>query len=115
MIVLQETNNAQNINFIPREYTAGASYTFNIVDETQNKSVYSQATTGVTQNLYYNRYSASFTTLKQGIYYMLTVLSGTNVIFKDKIYCTNQTDLPQYTINSGEYTSNDTTNEFITI
>jgi len=115
MIVLLESGSAQNINFIPRQFTAGASYTVNIVDETQNKNVYSQATTGITENLYYNIYNAAFTNLKQGIYYMLTILSGTNVIFKDKIYCTNQTDLPQYTINSGEYTSNDTTNEFITI
>lgn len=115
MIVLKETNNAQNINFIPRLYVSGASYTFNIVDETKNKNVYSQATTSVSQNLYYNRYTAAFTTLKQGVYYMLTVLSGAEVIFKDKIYCTNQTNLPQYTINSGEYVSNVTTNEFITI
>lgn len=115
MIVLQETGSAQNIDFIPRQFTANASYTFNIVDETQNKNVYSQATTSVSQNLYYNRYNAVFTTLKQGVYYMLTILSGTEVIFKDKIYCTNQTDLPQYTINSGEYVSNASTNEFITI
>lgn len=115
MIVLKESNNAQNINFIPREYISGASYTINIVDETKNKNVYTQATTAISQVLYYNRFNASFTTLKQGIYYMITILSGTNVIFKDKIYCTNQTNLPQYTINSGEYTSNVTTNEFITI
>ena len=115
MIVLKETNSAQNIDFIPRQFIANASYTFNIVDETKNKNVYSQATTSVSQNLYYNRYNASFTALKQGIYYMLTILSGTEVIYKDKIYCTNQTNLPQYTINSGEYTSNVTTNEFITL
>ena len=115
MIILKETNNNQNVDFIPRQFTQGASYTFNIVDETKNKNVYSQATTSVSQSLYYNRYTDSFTALKQGIYYMLTVLSGTEVIFKDKIYCTNQTNLPQYTINSGEYVSNVTTNEFITI
>ena len=115
MIVLLESNNAQNINFIPREYISGASYTINIVDETKNKNVYSQATTAISKNLYYNKYSAAFTNLKQGVYYMLTILSGTIVIFKDKIYCTNQTNLPEYTINSGQYTPNNTTNEFITI
>tara|TARA_R110000772_G_scaffold37771_3_gene89537 strand:+ start:428 stop:772 length:345 start_codon:yes stop_codon:yes gene_type:complete len=114
MIVLQESGSAQNINFIPREFTANASYTVKIKDETQNKEVYSQATTGISQNLYYNRFNAVFP-VKQDIYYMLTILSGTTEIFKDKIYCTNQTNLPEYTINSGEYTSNDTTNEFITL
>ena len=46
---------------------------------------------------------------------MLTILSGANEIFKDKIFCTNQTDLPQYTINSGEYITNASDNEFITV
>ena len=114
MIVLQESSSAQNIDFIPRQFTANASYTVKITDETQNKEVYNQATTGITQNLYYNRYNAIFP-VKQDIYYTLKVLSGTEVIFKDKIFCTNETDLPAYTINSGEYITNASTNEFITI
>ena len=114
MIVLQESGSAQNIDFIPREFTANASYTVKITDETQNKEVYSQATTSISQNLYFNRYNAVFP-VKQDIYYTLKILSGSSVVFLDKIYCTNQTDLPAYTINEGEYTSNSTTNEFITI
>jgi len=114
MIVLQESSSAQNIDFIPREFTAGASYTVKIKDETQNKNVYNQATTEITQNLYFNRYNAIFP-VKQDIYYTLTILSGTDEIFKDKIFCTNQTDLPQYTINSGEYITNASDNEFITV
>ena len=114
MIVLRESGSAQNIDFIPREFTAGASYTVKIKDETQNKQVYSQATSGISQSLYFNRYSAVFP-VKQDIYYMLTILSGANEIFKDKIFCTNQTDLPQYTINSGEYVTNASDNEFITV
>ena len=114
MIVLQESGSAQNIDFIPREFTANASYTVKITDETQNKEVYNQATTSISQNLYFNRYNAVFP-VKQDIYYTLKILSGSSVVFMDKIYCTNQTDLPAYTINSGEYTSNSTTNEFITI
>ena len=114
MIVLQESGSAQNIDFIPRQFTLGASYTVKIKDETKNKEVYSQATTSISQNLYFNRYNAVFP-VKQDIYYMLTILSGTNEIFKDKIFCTNQTDLPHYTVNSGEYITNASDNEFITV
>ena len=82
-----------------------------ILNESTNKQIYSQATTGITQELYYNRYSAVFP-VKQDIFYILTILSGTDVIFKDKIFCTNQV-VADYTVNNGEYVSNDTDNEFI--
>ena len=111
MIILQESGSAQNIDFIPREYTSGSSYTVRILNESTNKQIYSQATTGITQELYYNRYNAVFP-VKQDIFYILTILSGTDVIFKDKIFCTNQV-ISDYTVNNGEYVSNDTDNEFI--
>ena len=111
MIILQESGSAQNIDFIPREYISGSSYTVKILNESTNKQIYSQATTGITQELYYNRYSAVFP-VKQDIFYILTILSGTDVIFKDKIFCTNQV-VADYTVNNGEYVSNDTDNEFI--
>tara|TARA_B110000285_G_scaffold203670_1_gene239958 strand:+ start:3096 stop:3443 length:348 start_codon:yes stop_codon:yes gene_type:complete len=115
MVILQESASAQTIKFIPRQWVSGGSYTVNIVDETQNKNVYTQVTTSISEDKYFNSYSDTFSTLKQGIYYMMTILSGTSVIFMDKIYCTNQNNLPQYTINQGEYTEHNTENEFITI
>ena len=102
MIILQESGSAQNIDFIPRQYTSGSSYTVKILNESTNKQVYSQATTGITQELYYNRYNAIFP-VKQDIFYILTIFSGTDVIFKDA----------DYTVNNNEYVSNDTDNEFI--
>ncbi len=115
MVILQESGSAQTLKFIPRQWVSGGSYTVNIVDETQNKNIYSQVTTSIVEDKYYNTFTDTFSNLKQGIYYIITILSGTSIIFKDKIYCTNQTDLTAYTINQGEYIENNTENEFITI
>ena len=114
MIVLQESASAQNIDFIPRTFTSGNTYNVTIVNETTNTEVHNVNTTSITENLYYNRYNATFN-LKQDVTYNLTIKSGSDVIFKDKIYCTNQTDLPAYTVNESEYIFNDTDNEFITL
>jgi len=114
MIVLQESASAQNIDFIPRTFTSGNTYNVTIVNETTNTEVHNVDTTSITENLYYNRYNATFN-LKQDVTYNLTIKSGSDVIFKDKIYCTNQTDLPAYTVNESEYIFNDTDNEFITL
>tara|TARA_R110000803_G_scaffold51477_2_gene106379 strand:+ start:632 stop:973 length:342 start_codon:yes stop_codon:yes gene_type:complete len=113
MIVLQESVSAQTINFIPRQFVSGDSYNITILNETTNTEVYNQNTTAITEYLYYNKYSAVFP-VKQDITYIITV-TGSELVYKDKIFCTNQTNLPQYTINSGEYVSNASTNEFITI
>lgn len=115
MVILQESGSEQTIKFIQREWVSNASYTINIVDETQNKNVYSQSTTSITEDKYFNSYTGTFNNVKQGIYYTLTILSGSDVIYKDKIYCTNQSDLADYSINESVYTTNDTDNEFITI
>jgi len=114
MIVLQQSASAQNIDFIPRTYTSGNTYNVTIVNETTNTEAHNVDTTSITENLYYNRYNAVFT-LTQDVTYNLTIKSGSDVIFKDKIYCTNQTNLPAYTVNQNEYIYNDTDNEFITL
>jgi len=40
--------------------------------------------------------------------------SGGDIIYRDKIFCTNQTPV-DYTINDSIFTTNSTANEFITI
>ena len=113
MIVLQESSSEQTIKFIPRSFTSGNSYTVKVVNETTGKTVHNASTTGITENLYYNEYRAVLS-LKQNNYYTITI-TGTEVVFKDKIYCTNQADLTSYTVNSGQYTTKSSDNEFITL
>ena len=111
MIILQETGSAQNLDFIPRSFTSGTTYNVSIINEQSNITVYNQNTTSVSQVLYYNRYSAAFG-LKVDNFYMLTIKAGANIVFKDKIFCTNQT-IASYTVNNSQYAANTTTNDFI--
>lgn len=50
--------------------------------------------------------------LKEGNFYSLEVKNGSDVIYKDKIFCTNQT-VSSYSVNNGQYTSNTSNNDFI--
>jgi len=110
MIILQESGSSQTINFIPREYTQGTTYTVKIVNESTNAEVYNQDVTTFTENLYYFQHSDTFS-LKEDTFYMLTITSS-KVVFKDKIFCTNQT-VTDYSVNEAEYTPHTTQNEFI--
>ena len=113
MIVLKESASAQTINFIPRQFVSGASYNVTIINETTNTKVYNVDTTAITEHLYHNQFSAVFP-IKQDITYTITV-TGTEVVYKDKIFCTNQSDVTSYSVNEGAYIFNDTDNEFITV
>ena len=113
MIVLEESASAQTINFIPRQFVSGDSYNVTIINETTNTEVYNVDTTAITEHLYHNQFSAVFP-VKQDITYTITV-TGTDVVFKDKIFCTNQADVTSYSVNENAYIFNDTDNEFITV
>lgn len=111
MIILQESESSQTINFIPREYTEGTTYTVKITNESTNSDVYNQDVTSFTENLYYYQHADTFS-LKENTFYLLTI-TATDVVFKDKIFCTNQT-ATSYSVNDSEYTIHETdTNEFI--
>lgn len=113
MTILQSSTDSQTINFIPREYTEGTTYTITIKDETTNKEVFSSTTTTFTALDYYFQYSSVFT-LVENTMYMLEIKDGTNVIFKDKIFCTNQ-NVTTYSVNDNEYIKNTIANDFIVL
>ena len=113
MTILQSTTDSQTLNFIPREYTSGTTYTISIKDETTNKEVFSSTATTFSALDYYFQYSRVFT-LVENTMYMLEIKDGTNVIFKDKIFCTNQ-NVATYSVNDNEYIKNTTANNFIVL
>ena len=45
---------------------------------------------------------------------MLEIKDGNNVVFKDKVFCTNQ-NVTTYSVNKNAYTSNTTANDFIVL
>lgn len=118
MIVLQSSTNSQTFSFIPREYTQGNTYTIKMINESSNTEVFSATTTAFTEVDYYYQYTDSFVlnnkTLEENTMYMLEIKNGNDVVFKDKVFCTNQ-NVTTYSVNKDVYTSNTTANDFIVL
>ena len=106
MIILKEQEEEQSLKFIPRTYKATSIV---LVNEMTNES------TTITPDFYIDSYylftSATFD-LKEGNFYTLSILNDNDVVYKDKIFCTNQV-IANFSINDGQYVANQTTNDFI--
>jgi len=83
-----------------------------ITDEIENKTITVPIVTSVNTG-YHNYITAAFT-LKEARSYLITLKQGSEIIYRDKIYCTNQA-VTNYTINQGQYVSQTSNNEFIVI
>jgi hypothetical protein len=106
MIILKEQGTDQTFKFIPRTMNAD---TMDIKDEAENTTVTYAITFSV------DRYYMSITdtvALKEGRQYVLTVKNGTDIVYKDMIFCTNQV-IEDFTVNDNEYVQHSTDNEFI--
>jgi hypothetical protein len=106
MIILKEQNTAQTLKFIPRSYGAD---TIVLRNETTNEIQTISAT--FTLDSYYLSTSKIFD-LKENTFYNLTIKNGVEVVYKDKVFCTNQV-LKDYTVNKDEYVAHATNNDFI--
>ena len=114
MIILQETNNNQIVKVIPREYYTTTTYTVSITSDSENKNVYTNNFTNqFTADKYWYQFSDSFPNLEQDNFYTLRITDqSSNNVFRGRIFCTNQT-IGSYSVNSGQYTTTTSTNEFI--
>lgn len=118
MKILTTSSSAQTIKVIPREYVTSATLT--IRDDTSNTSKnYSVTASTVDDDLVFN---VTFSpVLAEGLYYDMTLKnSSSKIIYKDKIFCTDQTinqaNNNYYTVNSGVYTTeNSFDDDYITI
>ena len=118
MLILTESLSSQSFTVIPRSYTATSTV---IKEEGADVSAtYSSTFTRVdyndtldTEGTYLK--IAGIIALEEYKFYSIEVLNGTDVIYKDRIYCTNQT-IADFSINNGEYVVAPTTdNTFIVI
>ena len=107
MIVLQETNDTQTFSFIPRS----DSYDGLFLTDDQTNVEEEVAIDDNTIGDYINTITATFD-LKEGHFYNLVLKDGADVVYKDKVFCTNQ-PIVSFSVNNGQYTSNSTTNDFI--
>jgi len=108
MIYLLESASPQTFKFIPRVLEATSMV---IEDEAENTSVTIAITPSV--STYYLSVTKTLT-LVEGRNYTIKVLNGTDVVFKGKIFCTNQTPV-DYSLNNGEYVQNTTDDDYVII
>lgn len=106
MIVLTTSTSAQTFSFIPR-----GSFNTMIVTDDQTNTPVTIAITSQTIGDYVNTITASFA-LKEGHFYDLVLKQGTDIVYKDRIFCTDQ-NIVSFSVNNGQYTSNTTSNTFI--
>jgi len=107
MIILQESNTAQTFAFIPRSTPYN---TLTVTDEQTGVTTNVTITNSISAS-YYERIQATFS-LKENHFYTLEVKQNTDVVFKDKVFCTNQS-IPTFSVNAGQYTVNNSNNDFI--
>jgi hypothetical protein len=105
MIILKEQATAQTLNAII--YGSSAD-TIVLRDEETNIETEIDAVFSIDK--YFVTTSVIFP-IKESKYYTLTIKDGTNVVYRDKIFCTNQT-LDTYSINKDAYVEHVTTNEY---
>lgn len=103
----------QSFKYIPRaEYTT-QTFTYTVKDEQTNK--YESTTASTTVNKNYMEATMTFGStnapFREGHFYTLEVTSGDTLIYRDKIFCTDQvTEQSKYNVNKDVYTTNDTYN-----
>jgi hypothetical protein len=100
----------KKIYFAPR--ATGVSVSVKITDEETNIS-----RTFDTYASQSGNYSEIFLDeVVEGRYYTIRISSDGNEIYRGKVYCTNQTDLEKFSVNSGEFTyyeDTDNDNQYI--
>lgn len=94
MKVLTTSSNPQELKVIPRSYPS--LITVKVRNESTN-GVDTYTDVSTTQDKGYLVFSESYT-LEEAFSYELTILDGSAVIYKDKIFCTNQ-DIADYSVN----------------
>ena len=107
MIVLNVSELSQIISFIPRD---GSYDTLELTDEQTNDTQVVNIIDS-TVGEYYHTIEAIFD-LVENHFYMWVLKAGPDILFKDKVFCTNQ-PFVSFSVNNGQYVSSTTTNDFI--
>jgi hypothetical protein len=94
MKVLTTSTSPQEIKIIPRSYPS--LVTVKVRNESTN-GIETLSNVSTTQDKGYLVFSTAYD-LEEAFMYELTILDGSNVIYKDKIFCTNQ-DIASYSVN----------------
>ena len=108
MIILTTENvTNQLLRFIPRSRIFDS---VKITDEQTNVTAIINSYTFEAGD-YWCSLSAVFN-LKENHFYTIEIKNNTTIVFRDKIFCTDQST-SSFSVNNAQYTSNNTTNTFI--
>ena len=105
MIILTTSATAQSLSVIPRSYVS--TFTLSIRDDSTNVEKTYSITSAVNSGNYLNFNNIFDPILVENHFYDLKLISNGEVIYKDRIFCTDQ-DIDQlnsdyYNLNSNEY------------
>jgi len=106
MIVLTTSQSLQTFSFIPRE-----TPTSMILTDDQTNVPVTVVWQLNTEGDYVQTITAIFD-LIEGHFYDLVLKNGTDIVYKDRIFCTDQ-NIVNFSVNTGQYTSNTTANTYI--
>lgn len=108
MIILTANNVIQQtLYFIPRSSVFNS---IKITDEQTNVTTIMNSYT-FTAGDYWSNLKAVFN-LKENHFYTIEIKNNTTVVFRDKIFCTNQST-SSFSVNNAQYTPNASINTFI--
>ena len=111
MHILQVSASPQSITIIPRSFPA--SVTIALIDESTNDTA-TPAVTAASANGFMTLTGAF--SLVNNRFYGLKVFNAGNLIYRDRVFVTSQTEYDKFTVNAGVYTEQTTyDNEFIII
>ena len=112
---LINTSGNKTFKIIPREFTVG-TLNLKLTSESTNKSITVNAISEIDGN--YISFDAVFGSLTENDFYILEVSYLNNIIYKDRVFCTdqaiNQNSDDYYSVNKNQYISEESSdNEFI--
>jgi hypothetical protein len=111
MHILRVSASAQSITIIPRSFPA--SVTIQLIDESTNTTATPSVTAASANG--FMTLTGTFS-LVNNRFYGLKVFSGSNLIYRDRVFVTSQTDYDKFTVNQNVYTeATSYDNEFIII
>jgi len=102
MKILTTSTSAQTLKIIPREYQSNIDVILR--DSSTNESTTYSVATSTSGD--YMTFDLTLS-LVENRFYDMTCKFGSEVIYKDKIFCTDQV-VSDYTVNEGQYTTENT-------
>ncbi len=111
------TNGDKTFKVIPRQFINGA-ISVKLTSESTGADINVSPTASTDGN--YMTFTIAFGTLTEGDFYTLEIKDGTVVIYKDRVFCTDQTvnqvNNDYYSVNDGAYTTEDSfDNDYIIV